>query len=418
MTRPFALVVLIVSVGFPSLLLADGAVIRNRLTLVDVLRRSRFIFTAKVVKIAHLHKEARAYGRRQRYVERFRIAIKPLQSVRDATAFAALARSRGLVWLERESRVRPGKWVIIRNAYSESYSLQTTKPGAEIIVYLESGTPERRQGRTIFELGYVDELRLLPAVKRLIREGADRKPPIRRHPSCSSVRPLFTPNGCESFVEFQKRRPCPSGASWHWYARDGVELELVCENQRKQRHGPQFRWDGRGRLVARRTYRNGRRDGLLLYWHPNGKLKLRAHFRDGTKEGLWEGFYSNGKPSTVQRYKADQWHGSGTSWDSQGHVTARFSFRDGVGTISRWNPRTGRKYSEIRYRNGKEHGPIRSYNDDGTLSLIAQYSDGQRDGRWLRFDKIGVFRAAECYRRGKLIWESKKERTGRRRRCP
>lgn len=418
MKRLALALVLVAALASADSAFADGARITNRLQLVDVLRISPVIFTARVSRVAHVFAERRAYGRLQRYIERFRIQVTLVRSIRDPLSFERLRRTnRGRIWLERHNPMRPGKWVIIRNAYPESYGLSAAKPGDELIVYAPGGGTTGEGRKAVLRLGYVDALGTLPAVERLLRSGADKQPPVRRHPSCPAQRPLFTPKGCESLSHFRAQRPCPSGASWKWRARAGVELELYCEDATRRPHGPTYHWDGNGRLKRIQSYRQGALDGVVRSYHPNGKLQLRAHYRAGRKDGLYEAWHQNGQLASRTTYKNDLWDGAGTLYDYRGRVTARLVFRTGTGTITRYLADKGTRYTEVSYRDGKRTGPLRSWHDNGRISLLGRYDDNQRDGRWLRFDNSGRFSGAECYRKGKTLWKTNVERIGCQRRC-
>ena len=50
-----------------------------------------------------------------------------------------------------------------------------------------------------------------------------------------------------------------------------------------------------GRLLNRKNYRNGKREGLWETFHENGQLWMRRNFIDGERDGLSEMYHDNGQ---------------------------------------------------------------------------------------------------------------------------
>lgn len=48
-------------------------------------------------------------------------------------------------------------------------------------------------------------------------------------------------------------------------------------------------------LVARGSYKNGKKTGNWTYWYPNGQIREEGHFRKGEKDGMWVQWYKDGE---------------------------------------------------------------------------------------------------------------------------
>jgi len=48
-------------------------------------------------------------------------------------------------------------------------------------------------------------------------------------------------------------------------------------------------------LVARGSYKNGKKTGSWTYWYPNGQIKAEGHYRKGKEDGMWVQWYDDGE---------------------------------------------------------------------------------------------------------------------------
>ncbi len=103
------------------------------------------------------------------------------------------------------------------------------------------------------------------------------------------------------------------------------------------------------------SFVDGKYSGSYLELDDQGGLDLVAHYRNNLLHGSW-GMYRFGRPEKLANY-------------SDGEL-------DGV--YQEFNMRTGNLTKEAHYRNGKEHGIFRYYNDEGQVTVEYEYRDGEK----------------------------------------
>jgi antitoxin component YwqK of YwqJK toxin-antitoxin module len=103
------------------------------------------------------------------------------------------------------------------------------------------------------------------------------------------------------------------------------------------------------------TYHQGVLNGPYLELSESGTVVLQAYYLNNELTGYW-GSYKFGRPLKTADYK-------------QGIL-------DGV--YREYVPSTGKLQKEIHYKNGKEDGPYRFFNNDGEVTLEYTYKDGEK----------------------------------------
>ena len=115
---------------------SDGLSVRKWLSIKDVVQRSDYIFTATVLKADHIWGKRKAYGRINRYVQKYRFRVKIDKLIykrKSQRNFKQIITKE--VWLGRGSIYIPGKWILVPEMYRETYNLYKGKKGDRIIVY-------------------------------------------------------------------------------------------------------------------------------------------------------------------------------------------------------------------------------------------------------------------------------------------
>jgi len=105
--------------------------------------------------------------------------------------------------------------------------------------------------------------------------------------------------------------------------------------------------------------------------------------------------------------------GTQTHWTSKGVKIWELVLKDYVRqqhTI--WFP-DGQLRVTRNYREGRVHGPFKSYYQDGSVSTAGSYSFGERTGTWTRYRADGTRDSIETYEDGKLKSDEKSSKSGR-----
>ncbi|MCO6492209.1 MAG: toxin-antitoxin system YwqK family antitoxin [Phaeodactylibacter sp.] len=103
------------------------------------------------------------------------------------------------------------------------------------------------------------------------------------------------------------------------------------------------------------SYASGLYNGPYMEFNERGQLSLRASYKNNILDGPW-GKYRFGRPEAEANYKNGQFDGTYKEYDSQ----------------------SGKIIKEINYKDGKQHGKLRFYNDKGEVTLEYEYRDGEK----------------------------------------
>ena len=79
-----------------------------------------------------------------------------------------------------------------------------------------------------------------------------------------------------------------------------------------------------GERSERRTYRNGREEGVHRGWYPNGARRFVYRYEDGLMEGVQEAWYPDGTPYTRFEYVAGHEAGHQQMWTDRGVLRANY----------------------------------------------------------------------------------------------
>jgi antitoxin component YwqK of YwqJK toxin-antitoxin module len=185
-------------------------------------------------------------------------------------------------------------------------------------------------------------------------------------------------------------------------------------------HGKSESFDSKGRLVRETPYEDGLTHGDDVRYDPDSSGRQVFHFVKGrpTEETT---SHADGKPASKITYEyedhepggmdvtvrgeATQWWTSGkTCWtgrferrgriidvppfDNQGGGNGERVYKK-VGTW-KWFHRNGNLGREGNYRDGKQEGPYRSFDEQGRPLVVGQYANDLEEGRWLRHEYITV----------------------------
>lgn len=314
MKRGYWLTLLFVSLicgpGPQNRLLASGLIVRNQLTTVDVVRRSKLIFVGEIVAVDHRTASRMAYGHRQRFISTYRVQVRIGRALRGGAQLSKLKAVSPLLWLEKGSTGIPGVWIIVNDHYPGGYSLGSAKRGARIVVYLANhdGVSGKSNARRV-GLGHVDALSVLPKVQQILQSGAHLLPPVKRHPHCSTQRPLRLHRKCLSLSELQRGMRCPAGATPRWEESPQSDFLVTCATRDGKRHGRSYQWDPKGHLTYQRHYRNGQRHGEEIAFYENENKTSLFDYRDGKRHGRYRYWAQDGQLRATGSWRVGNRHG-------------------------------------------------------------------------------------------------------------
>ncbi len=105
------------------------------------------------------------------------------------------------------------------------------------------------------------------------------------------------------------------------------------------------------------NYQNGQYSGPYYELNERGQIELSAYYVNNKLDGKW-GKYKFGRPTAEAEYTAGELDG----------VYKEYFLKDG--SIQK----------EIHYRQGRQHGPYRFYNEEGQVTLEYEYENGEKVG--------------------------------------
>jgi hypothetical protein len=79
-----------------------------------------------------------------------------------------------------------------------------------------------------------------------------------------------------------------------------------------------------GQRSERRTYSEGREDGIHRGWYPDGARRFEYHYVNGLMEGVQRAWYPDGTPYTRFEYVAGHEAGRQQMWTARGELRANY----------------------------------------------------------------------------------------------
>ncbi len=122
-------------------------------------------------------------------------------------------------------------------------------------------------------------------------------------------------------------------------------------------HGLQTVHTRKGRLLEKRTYKDGALDGPVESYYDNGKLMYLCHFKAGLLEGDYKRWAPEGQLLSHARYIGGKREGLQESWYITGRPWQRYEAHADVyhGKYELFDG-TGAALEEYNYKDGKLHG--------------------------------------------------------------
>jgi antitoxin component YwqK of YwqJK toxin-antitoxin module len=132
------------------------------------------------------------------------------------------------------------------------------------------------------------------------------------------------------------------------------------------KHGPARYYYDSGQLLSRRTFVQGKLQGLAEDVYPSGKPKTQTRMEDDRLEGEYHAFYPDGARELSCTYRRDSLHGRLAAWYSNGQPKRieHYDMDSKVGVDSVFYE-DGRLERSTSYEDDLEHGPSRVYHRNG-----------------------------------------------------
>jgi antitoxin component YwqK of YwqJK toxin-antitoxin module len=105
-----------------------------------------------------------------------------------------------------------------------------------------------------------------------------------------------------------------------------------------KKDGLLIRWYKNGQKFREGTWKDGKSDGLSTLWYDNGQKWSERTYKDGKEDGLWTRWYDNGKKRFEGTYEDEERDGLWTLWYDNGQKQSEKTFKDGKRiSIKEWN---------------------------------------------------------------------------------
>lgn len=135
-----------------------------------------------------------------------------------------------------------------------------------------------------------------------------------------------------------------------------------------------------GELLLEEGYLlQGKKTGTWVTYHGDARNfpKIVANYADGLLEGPYMEFNNFGQFELVAHYSANKLNGKATRYNLT-RLSEEMYYKDGVldGPYVQYYPNSDIKQRTSGFKNGKEHGTMRYFNDQGRITMEYEYKDG------------------------------------------
>ena len=135
-----------------------------------------------------------------------------------------------------------------------------------------------------------------------------------------------------------------------------------------------------GKILTKGQVINGVRTGAWVAYHEDSyKVRTITNYINGKKNGIEFTLSDRGQVESITEYKNDILHGMVAKY-SFGHPIEEMTYKDGVldGPFSIYSNRKIQRSGG--FKNGKQHGKLRYYDEAGNITLEYDYKNGEKVG--------------------------------------
>ncbi|HEY3805381.1 MAG TPA: hypothetical protein VGL61_22390 [Kofleriaceae bacterium] len=121
------------------------------------------------------------------------------------------------------------------------------------------------------------------------------------------------------------------------------------------------------------------REGPFVTLFPDNTIAIEGSYKNGKLDGAWTRHYPGGAVAETGAYVGGVKDGTWTQRRATGDVIGEYKLRLGTGTEKTWFD-DGPLYRERTLLRGISYGPIKVYDHDGQLAVIAKLYGNRYDG--------------------------------------
>jgi antitoxin component YwqK of YwqJK toxin-antitoxin module len=149
--------------------------------------------------------------------------------------------------------------------------------------------------------------------------------------------------------------------------------------------------DAEGKKVEEGLIKNGQKAGTWIQYHVGGEFPSKiVSYVDGKYNGPYMEFNERGQLALRATYQNNKLHGDWGKYSfGRPEILARYQNGELSGTYIEYDKKSGKIQKEISYKNGKQHGMYRFYNEKGEVTLEYEYKDGEKVGGGILDGKKG-----------------------------
>lgn len=370
----------------------------------EVVRRSPFIFRAKVARVAHVYGVSRRT--QQRYTRHHRVEVEVGKIYRGSEALTAYRDKQPRKRIMLQRRVS-APWAKLVDHYAASYGLKNAQVGDEFIAFLQWTTESpTRDGKQVLLVTWVETTAIEERLPSLIGAAAEVSDTRRRKTAaCPKPHTFFYAGKCITVTQMHQRVHCPPATALTALPAEPTP-RAYCGNTNGTFHGPFFVWRRDGDIATRGEYTQGKRSGTWTDYGAKGKKIYRREYREDTVHGRTLRYHDNGQMKLLGFLNDGKREGRWIWYDKAGKETGSFEMAGGSGTEKTFHNR-GNQHTETEIAKGKRHGKHREWYSNGKVAAEGAYNLDRPIGLWKHFSKDGKFMRAECFRgNGGLKWET------------
>jgi antitoxin component YwqK of YwqJK toxin-antitoxin module len=207
--------------------------------------------------------------------------------------------------------------------------------------------------------------------------------------------------------------------------------ESIAEYDRGREHGVMRRYSVVNECLQESHFVAGKREGVERLWWDAAHVRAYTNWKDDLPHGEWTQWHFDGSPSEhglyhegrrqgkwvyrtpigellrVENYLEGRLHGRLEEYDEQGALVREGQYQNGVaeGVQVEFHPGGTARKSAIHYAGGRPNGSAQAWRPDGTRESEGELRDGLREGRWTYWNNDGSVHAklSGTYRAGERV---------------
>ncbi len=177
--------------------------------------------------------------------------------------------------------------------------------------------------------------------------------------ACQNGQTSEKPQAATAQAEGFERTAVP-GSDWEWVVKKDPNGRIVEEGflRGDKKEGTWVRYhtsDDKQIPKSVQGFHNGLPNGVLIEYGNRGQLQKIAHYLNGQLHGRYA-TYDYGRMKEIRHYQNGQLHG----------------------LFTKYYPKSDQIQSTTEFKNGKQHGIYRYYDEEGNITLEYEYKNGEK----------------------------------------